>query len=124
MKKAVSDSYLNHYWRKAVLAAWQYRCGLCWQNHQSLECHHIIRRRRVLTRWDWRNSIPLCPQCHQLAHTEKGRMLVAERSPYYHTLVEMEQQDYKGYLAGRGITDNEFRAEKLVELKKVVADAL
>ena len=118
--KAVSDSYLNQMWRKAVMAVWGYRCGLCWMANQALECHHIVRRRKVITRWDWRNGIPLCPQCHALAHTKKGELLLSERSPYYGELVELEQRTYKTWLVERGKTDNEFRVQMLSELKAKV----
>ena len=122
MKKAVSDSYLNHWFRKAVLAAYHYRCGLCWQQNQPLEAHHINKRRKVVTRWDWRDGIALCPQCHKLAHTKKGELLIAERHPHYTWLVEMEQVNYKDFRLAAGITDAEFREDMLRKLKEKVAE--
>ena len=125
MKKAVSDGYLNHWWRKAVLQSYHGRCGLCglhWEVAGGLEAHHIIKRRRKFTRWDWRNGIPLCRECHTLAHTKAGEMAISRRHPYYADLVNMECINFKDYLLDKGLTENEFRQRTLKELKAKVGE--
>ena len=126
MKKKPADSTLNHWFRKAVLQSYHSRCGICglpWQAG-ALEAHHIIKRHRKLTRWDWRNGIPLCVECHALAHTKKGELFISRRHPYYDDLVNMEQVKYKDYLLTTGLTENEFRGKLLKELKEKVGEQL
>lgn len=126
MKKKPADSTLNQWWRRAVLQSYHNRCGICglpWQAG-ALECHHIIKRRQKLTRWNWKNGIPLCVECHALAHTKKGELFISRRHPYYEDLVTMEQVKYKDYLLTTGLTENEFRGKLLKDLKEKVGETL
>lgn len=34
--------------------------------------HHIIHRATKITRWDWRNGLPVCQECHNRIHSEGG----------------------------------------------------
>ena len=126
MKKTSADATLNHWFRKAVLASYHYRCGICGLSWTSgaLEAHHIIKRRRKLTRWDYRNGIPLCKECHTLAHTKAGEMIISRRHPYYNDLVNMECINFKDYLLTTGGTENEFRYRMLKELKEKVGEMI
>lgn len=123
MAKHPSDSYLNHYWRRAVLAQWGNRCALCGRGG-DLECHHIIKRRYVLLRYDWRNGIPLCADCHRLAHSEKGRVAISQAVPWYSTLCDLEGVTIKDWLAVMGLTDSEWRGKMLAELKAKAAEGM
>ena len=74
-KHSVSDSRLMGLWRKAVLAYWNYTdpiSGVCSPSGEGLQCHHIVRRRHYVLRWDYRNGIPLTVESHSLAHTGAG----------------------------------------------------
>ena len=126
MKKTPADSTLNHWWRKATLQSYSYRCGICGLSWKAgaLEAHHIIKRRRKFTRWDWRNGIPLCKECHALAHTKKGELFISRRHPYYADLVNMECINFKDYLVAIGMTENEFRQRTLKELKEKVGELI
>jgi len=126
VKKVISDGYLNHWFRKAVLASFHYRCGICGLSWKAgaLEAHHIIKRRRKFTRWDFRNGIPLCKECHALAHTKKGELFISRRHPYYADLVNMECINFKDYLVAIGMTENEFRQRTLKELKEKVGELI
>ena len=120
MKKKPSDSTLNAAWRRAVLESYHGRCGICGLSwiQGALECHHIIKRRRKLTRWNWKNGIPLCQQCHQLAHTKVGERIISQRHPWYDELVILEQIDFKQYLSKMEWTENQWRRRVLEELKE------
>jgi len=124
MKKKPADSTLDAAWRKAVLQSYHYRCGMCGLSWESggLECHHIIRRRKKLTRWDWRNGIPLCADCHPKAHTKQGELFISNRHPYYQDLFNLELINFKDYLQAMVLTENEWRARVLEELKGKVRD--
>lgn len=122
--KTVSDSTLSKLWRKAVLAYWGYRdpiSGLCDPSGEILQCHHIVRRRRFVLRWDYRNGIPLTAESHAYAHTGAGGERVRElvNTKY---LDEMEGWDKKSYFATHGITEGEFRLEKMAELRAVIEE--
>lgn len=120
-KKAVSDRYLMMLWRRAVLAEWNYQCGFCGAKNIDLECHHIVKRRRKLTRWDWRNGIPLCTDHHKVGHTKDGelKIMIAIGDARYKTLCEMEKVVFKDYLLKNGMTENEFRINTMKTLKEV-----
>jgi ankyrin repeat protein len=113
-----SDSTLMSWWRKAVKAVQGESCVLC--GATPVECHHIIKRRKKLTRYDWRNGLPLCPGCHSLSDTIRGREAIAEH-------VDMDYlRDHDGvilkeWLASHGMTEQEFLQAELDELKDVVA---
>ena len=68
-KKAVSDSTLTKLWRQAVLASWGHQDPISgtWGD-ENLECHHIIKRKHWVTRWDWKNGIPLTAESHRWMH--------------------------------------------------------
>jgi len=126
LKKKPADSTLDKAWRAAVLATYHYRCGMCGLSWHvtPVECHHIIKRRRKLTRWNWKNGIPLCVQCHELAHTKAGERAISQRHPWYEKLVMLEQVNFKDYLQVAEITENEFRRRTLEELKEKAGETV
>lgn len=120
--KSVSDSTLYRLWRRAVLAYWGYRdpiSGVYDPSGERFQCHHYVRRRRYLLRWDHRNGIPLTPESHRFAHTGAGeaRVRALLDSEY---LDDMERWDKKEWLATQSMTDAEFRREKRAELQAVI----
>ena len=126
MKKHPVDSTLDKAWRAAVLQAYNFRCGMCglsWKQG-ALECHHIIKRRRKLTRWNWKNGVPLCKECHQKAHTKAGEMFLMRRHPHWEELVNLEQINFKDWLLAMRLSENEWRAGVLRELKKKVREGV
>lgn len=123
-KKAVSTSHLDAMWRQAVLLVWTNQCGLCGHPFpDELECHHFIKRRKTFMRWDYRNGIPLCPGCHQFAHTKSGEaQVIIKLGNTYDALCEAEQVNYREWLSEHGYTDDDFRKMKLLELKEKIRD--
>jgi len=133
-KKSVSDRYLEQLWRKAVLAEHGHRCFFCHYGETvgPLEAHHIVRRARKVLRWDWRNGIPVHKYhlvdgkmtCHQFAHTKAGERIIARRHQYYRELCRLEQMNFKEYMQQGGVTEDEFRRQKLAELKEKINEDL
>lgn len=123
--KTVSDSTLHKLWRKAVLAWWGYRdpiSGLCDPTGGIFQCHHIVYRRHFLLRWDYRNGIPLTDESHRYAHTGAGRARVREMV-FTDYLDEMERWDKKSWLLKEGITEGEFRLQKMAELRRIIEES-
>ena len=123
-KKSVSDGYLNQLWRKAVLAKWGYTCPYCGQTDiDVIECHHIVKRRNKILRWDVRNAVPGCKySCHQYYHTHAGQRWIEEQldEETLAYLDEHENMTYKDYLQKKCLTDSEFRLIMLAELKEII----
>jgi len=116
-----NDKVLLKYWRLAVRAKWYDACGLCGRSDQPLDCHHIIRRGVVLTRWDVANGIPLCIPCHAKAHTAEGKAdVILIGMVDYPYLMQQAQKNYKDYLLERGMVEAEFRERELVQLKRFI----
>jgi hypothetical protein len=118
-KHAVSTSHLDYLWRLAVRAKWGGRCAFC--GSDDVECHHIVKRRRPLLRWDVTNGICLCPTHHVYAASKQGeRDVAAKIGPDYDYLCLKEQLIYKDFLLAQGLTDNEFRTMQADALKEMI----
>ena len=122
--KAPSDSTLNNLWRQAVLHAWGVDpisgCG----DWDKLQCHHFVRRKHYVTRWDWRNGIPLTAESHRFAHTGAGDRLLASilhQVGFLAYLEDLERTMKKDYLLLNGMSDADFRLQKKQELGTVIA---
>lgn len=123
MNKSVSDRYLMSLWRQAVLKKNNGKCIFCNEgNPANLECHHFIKRRIKVLRWDWKNGFPVCRNHHHIVHTKAGeRELIKAMGPErYDYLCAWELVLYNAYLIENGMNDNEFRLEVKKELKNII----
>jgi len=121
-KHSVSDSTLMRLWRQAVLAYWNYTDPLSGDydpTGETLQCHHIVKRKHFVLRWDYRNGVPLTIESHQRAHTASGHAELWDKvdSEY---LERFEGYLKKDYLQSLGINDDEFRLLMKDELKAVI----
>jgi hypothetical protein len=126
--KKVSDSTLNKLWRQAVLAYWRYTDPVSHTvdtSGDSLQCHHIIPRRRYVTRWDYRNGLPLTAKSHKWMHEQplEAAEWISANVPDYEYLVKMGGRLKKEYLLSLGLTDAEFRQQIRDELKRIIEEA-
>jgi len=121
--KAPSDSTLNKLWRRAVLHKWQRDPISGCADWERLQCHHFIRRKHYVTRWDWRNGIPLTAKSHAFAHTGAGGRMIAailESVGFLDDLFVLEFIMKKDYLQTRGMSDAEFRQAMKRELTRAL----
>ena len=79
------------------------RCFNC--NKKSTAIHHIIRRANKLFRWDKRNALPVCFNCHFNIHNG----VVKEPK------LDLGHDDIKSYLLRKGMTYDEFLQAKMKE---------
>jgi len=119
MAKRLSESRMHQLWRKAVLIKHNKSCAFC-GSPGPLECHHIVRRRKLLTRWDWKNGIALCPVCHREAHTMRGQMRIAATFPWWGYLEERENRISKEVFADLGITAGEWYYRQAEEMRDII----
>ena len=114
-KPNLSDSSLLLLWRKTVLKVWGYRCAICGMGG-ALECHHIVKRRYQLLKFDWRNGIPAhSGECHERANLEAPRILSEEQLQY---LQGMRALTKKAYLFAERLSESEWRQRIKEELEK------
>ena len=109
-------------WRLAVLAKWHYTDPISGHHDptgETLQCHHIVGRRHLLLRWDYRNGIPLTVESHMYAHTGAGQAHIRSLVDADY-LDEMERWTARDYFTDQGINDNEFRLSKHAELEEAI----
>jgi len=122
-KKSVSDSTLRKYWKLAVLKHYGMVCQICGNEHEALDCHHIVHKNKRVLRWDWYNGVPVCRDgCHNYADTLNGRDEIRFKigEDKYSYLKENESILYKDYLFKNRMNDNEFREYELKKLKNIL----
>ena len=119
--KTVSDSYLTQLWGRAVKMVMPYDF-LTKAFSDTLEAHHVIRRSKYVTRWDWRNGVSLSPESHRYAHANPLEFaeLLRKEYPYYDYLIKQSKILKPDYLKREGITDNEFRQKLKITLVSII----
>jgi predicted restriction endonuclease len=122
--KKNTEKYLEKLWRQAVLANYGYRCAKCGNTIiHEIECHHIVKRRHKILRWDYRNGIPGCKYtCHKYYHTKEGEAFIMRNHRDYDHICDLETVLYKQYLADNKMTDAEFRVFRKEEMKQFIRD--
>lgn len=87
-------------------------------NNQAVHMHHIVRRNVDLLRFDVKNLIPLCEECHRKIHDEgmfdRGLDFVDEQTKDY--LLRFKYIDFKQYLLELGISKEDFFKVKEKEI--------
>ena len=122
-KKAYTDKYILKLWRNAVLKDWNGRCFICGNDQiDQLECHHIVKRRNKILRYDYWCGVPVCKMgCHNQIDSIAGRKLLTEHIPTkMDYLAGYEKMTFKDYLSAYKITENEFLTEKVNNLKEII----
>lgn len=124
-----SDGYLLKLWRQAVLLDWNYHCAVCGEpgsvpGSGNLECHHIVRRGVRVLRYDRRNGIAVCPDCHRWLHTLDGREWIAVAHPHYKYIKNLERVTLKQMLVDAGMTRGEWLDLVGEELKTRIAEKM
>jgi len=94
-------------------------------HHIPLEDHHLVKRKTLLLRYDWRNGIPVCRYvCHNYAETPTGKAKIA----YY--LTDTDLLDYlqarsgqsKDWFVKHGISRKDFLIQRYNDLKDKLSE--
>lgn len=122
-KKSYSDGYIQSLWRKAVFLAWGKQCALCGSS-ERVEAHHIKSRRHRVLRHDIRNGIPLCPRCHRISDTQRGRDEIRNliRPVVLDFLDDMELVTLADFCAQYACTRDEFYNRHAAVLKDYIKE--
>lgn len=121
MTKRLSESTMHRLWRKAVLVNHSHRCAFCGMpGDENLECHHIVKRRKLLTRWDWKNGIALCHDCHKIAHTAAGAYKIGLKHPHFRYLTEMENLISKDVFVRMETNVTEWYLKQAEEMREII----
>lgn len=119
-KMKYKNGYLDSLWSKAVKANWNNCCALCFKP-DGLDAHHVIPRRASWAlRWDIKNGVALCRECHSMAHLINIRDKIERLTDKYY--LEDMQMIYKvkhEYLWKNKLSEEEFREQKAAELKEI-----
>lgn len=94
------------------------KCHLC--GRRTSEIHHIIGRQKLLLRFDIRNLLPLCADCHRLIHDKSLNLSFFIPTARWLYLEQMSHIQFQDYLLGHGLTRDEFFKQKEKELKEII----
>jgi len=116
----MTDKYILSLWSKAVLTSKGDVCYTPGCGQPVHSCHHIIRRHHKLTRYDVRNGLPLCAECHRKAQRSIGWDIdmIPECDKLW--LREASNINIKDYLVKLGMTRAEFEKFAADELKRII----
>jgi hypothetical protein len=113
----LSDSHLLKLHREAVRKRFQNQCFFCGSSTNALEAHHIVKRKNLLLRYDWRNGVLVCKYgCHQFAETPEGKHLINKLIEPYRDYLQERSGQSKDWFAKNNLTRTEFLQEVKKEL--------
>ncbi len=110
-------------WRQAVLKDYQYKCFVCGNTIvNELDCHHIVKRRNRILRYEFWNGVPVCRfGCHNEIDSMSGRDELRKRIPLKMDYLKFyEKMTLKDYLSSHDMTRDEFYHEKAENLKYII----
>lgn len=120
--KRLSESTMHKTWRRTVLATHRHRCAFCGTyGDENLQCHHIIKRVKFITRWDWKNGIALCHACHRAAHDVGGEIRVARVHPHWDYLMDRKHLLKPDHLGILKMSDQEFYKYQKEDAERTLA---
>lgn len=121
-KKTLSEGRMHDLWRKSVLIKCNHNCYLCGRyGDENLDCHHIIRRVKKLTRWNWKNGVCLCRKCHNELHQQnKVKRQLENTWEHIEELDWLNVFTYKDYLISEGISHNEYYKRLELDMKDII----
>jgi hypothetical protein len=117
--RGLSDSNLQDKWRKVVLLKFGNCCFFCGKpkGQVEIECHHLVKRKTLLLRHDWRNGIPVCKfGCHSYAETPTGKHLIDVHIDRYRDYLQERSGQAHDWFVSHNVTRNEFLRSMLDDL--------
>lgn len=129
----LGDRNLLLLWRKAILYMFGGKCFFCESPGRVLECHHTVKRRNFLLRYDYRNGIPVCKwahsgnapfkmSCHQYAETPSGKHLISEFQAQWRDYLTDRSGQAKQWLVEHGMTKDQYKQKMYDELNLITKD--
>lgn len=116
-KRKSEDANMQKLWRRAVRVMRGDNCLRC--GSFADQCHHVIKRRFLVLRHDWRNGIPLCRACHRWVEDRAMGAVWAEDQVDMDYLLD-RAVPMQAFLKGLGLTRDEFLERQTEELKDVL----
>lgn len=125
--RGISESHLQKLWREAVLKNFADCCFFCGQHRSSveIECHHLVKRKMLLLKHDWRNGIPVCKYvCHSYAETPTGKAKIASYLNDHGLLdyLQARSGQCKQWFVEHGITKTQYLKSMYDDLKAKLSD--
>ena len=118
--RGLSDSLLLKLHREAVRKRFENRCFYC-KGSNELEVHHIVKRKTLLLRYDWRNGVLLCKYgCHQWAETPAGKHAIDKLIEPYRDYLQERSGSCKQWFVDKGITRNAYLQDVKKELEEIL----
>lgn len=123
-KKAqrLSVGYIDSLCSKAVRAIWNHTCAVC--GELATDSHHIVKRSKCWAlRWDAKNGIALCRECHHKAESIELRSRICELVDIEY-LCEMEKKfRFKAdFLLDRNESDGDYMRGQAARLKAIAIE--
>ena len=92
------------------------RCHFCGKPTEHI--HHIKGRSNLLLRYDLKNLIPLCANCHHLIHLNHLELMIPPARWLY--LEQMSNIQLQDWLLSHNQTREEFFKTKETEIKEFI----
>ena len=90
-----------------------------------MEHHHLVKRRSLLLRYDWRNGILVCKYvCHAYAETPAGKAKIAEYLKNRDLLDYLQERSgvAKDWFIKHGITKRDYLMQMYEDLKEKIIE--
>ena len=125
--RGLSESNLLKLRRQVVLANFNDCCFFCGKHkfNVPLEDHHLIKRKNLLLRYDWRNGIPVCKyNCHSYAETPTGKAKISDylRNADLLNYLQERSGQAKQWFVEHGITKNDFLKQMYDDLQAKIEE--
>lgn len=92
------------------------RCHFCGKPAEHI--HHIRGRANILLRYDLKNLLPVCGNCHQLIHLKNLDLYISVFRMDY--LNKMSRVQFQDYLLSHDMTREDFFKQKEKELMEAI----
>jgi hypothetical protein len=124
-RRKLSNEYLFSLWSRVVRLLNNDRCTLCNSNFK-VDAHHFVHRNSCWAlRWDVKNGIALCRECHRLADTLEFKERIKSKLDYeYLKNMEIKYRFKADFLTDIGMSEAEYRKVKAKELNELQKNKL
>ena len=120
MKIGLSDRHLLKMRRSVAFKIFKGKCLFC-KRTGPLEDHHYVKRKILLLRYSWRNSILVCKYgCHEYAETPEGKHKIDQWIAPHRQYLQERSIPAKQWFVEHGISRKDYLTEMYYELKEIL----